>query len=353
MPLTSAVSARGARGVTDSGARAAGIDPRDQRRAHVIFVARRDAEPDHIDREVDTLLVHGRRHIERRKALGQTLGHSDFGKLAHVFLNRAAPKPGRRLTAMTTAKVMTSMMMPSTAMAPRSPELVEIEDQHRDHLGLRGEQDNGGGQFADHADEDEAPGGDHAGAQQRRRDVAERLQPRCAEDTACLLQVDAHRAERRLKLLVRGGQCDGDERDEQDPERAVKHEGWARVGKEQADAEYDTGHGDRRGRQEGERAPAGDRLARGEIGNHDRDDGADGGRQETKDERVLERELGGGQLEEHEIDVVQGEVLERDELRGGLRERRVEQRAVREDTPGSPARSGRAQAPPISTHRGG
>ena len=49
---------------------------------------------------------------------------------------------------------------------------LEVEDQHRDHLGLRREQDNGSGKFAHDADEDEAPGRDHARAQQRRRDVA-------------------------------------------------------------------------------------------------------------------------------------------------------------------------------------
>ena len=201
-------------------------------------------------------------HIERRDALGQLLGDGDFGKRAHVLRSRAAAEAGKRLIAITTAKVMTSMMMPSTAMAPRSPELVEVEDQHRDHLGFRGEQDDGGGQLADHADEDEAPGGDHAGAQQRRRDVAERLQARRAEDAACLLEIDVHGAERRLKLLVGGGQRDGDEGDEQDPQRAVEHEGRARVAEEQADAEHDAGHRDRRGREERERAPAGDRLAR-------------------------------------------------------------------------------------------
>ena len=49
--------------------------------------------------------------------------------------------------------------------------LVEVVDQHRDHLGLRGEQDDRRRQFAHHADEDEAPGRDHAGAQQRRGDL--------------------------------------------------------------------------------------------------------------------------------------------------------------------------------------
>src|SRR6476646_5556797 len=90
-------------------------------RAHIILVARRDDQPDHIDREVDTLLVHGSRDIERHNALRELFRNRDLGKLAHVR-NRAAPKPGRRLMAITTAKVMTSMMMPSTAMAPRSPD---------------------------------------------------------------------------------------------------------------------------------------------------------------------------------------------------------------------------------------
>ena len=75
-------------------------------------------------------------------------------------------------------------------------------------------------------------------------------------------------AERRLQLLIGGRQRDGDEGDQQDPQRAVEHEGRARVAQEQPDAEHDAGHGDRRGGEEAERAPAGDRLARREIGDH-------------------------------------------------------------------------------------
>ena len=108
----------------------------------------------------------------------------------------------------------------------------------------------------------------------------ERLQPRRAEDAACLLEVGIDGAERRLQLLIGGRQRDRDEGDQQDPERAVEHEGRARVAQEQADAEHDAGHRDRRGREEAERAMPGDRLARREIGDHQRDDRADRGRRE-------------------------------------------------------------------------
>ena len=49
---------------------------------------------------------------------------------------------------------------------------------------------------------------------------------------------------------------------------------------------------------------------------------------EAEDERVLERELGGGEFEEHEVDIVQRRRAEGDELRRDRRERRVEQRAI-------------------------
>src|SRR5690348_12939522 len=71
--------------------------------------------------------------------------------------------------------------------------LLEVEDEHRDDLGLRGEQNDGGGELAHHADEDEAPGGDYAGAQQRRGDVAQRPQPGGAEDAAGVLEVGMDR----------------------------------------------------------------------------------------------------------------------------------------------------------------
>ena len=68
----------------------------------------------------------------------------------------------------------------------------------------------GGGELADHADEDEAPGRDHGGAQQRRGDVLQGAQPRGAEDAAGFLELGMDRAEGRRQLLIGGRQLDGE-----------------------------------------------------------------------------------------------------------------------------------------------
>src|ERR1041384_5025158 len=107
--------------MADRGARTIVVASRG-RRADVVLVAREKPQADHVDRQVDALPPHGGGHVQRRDALGEPLGDGDLRKLAHVALKRTAPKPGRRLIAITTAKVMTSMMMPSTAIAPRSPD---------------------------------------------------------------------------------------------------------------------------------------------------------------------------------------------------------------------------------------
>ena len=57
-------------------------------------------------------------------------------------------------------------------------------------------------------------------------------------------------------------------------------------------------------------AVAGDGGTRGEIGDHQRQQRAAGGGQRAQQERVLHGELGGGELEEHEADVVQRSVFE-------------------------------------------
>ena len=135
------------------------------------------------------------------------------------------------------------------------------------------------------------------------------LQPRGAEDAAGVLQFGMDGAERRLQLLIGRRQRDGDEGDQQDPQRAVEHERRPRVAEEQPDAEHDAGNGDRRGGEEAEHAMAGDRLARGDIGDDQRDRGADGRGGGAEDDGVLERQRGRRQFEQHEIDVVQREVL--------------------------------------------
>src|SRR6266542_1034710 len=91
---------------------------------------------------------------------------------------------------------------------------------------------------------------------------------------------------------------------------------------------HDAGNGDRRGREKAERAIAPDGAARGEIGNHQRQDGADGGRGHAKHEGVLDGKLSGRQFEEYEMDVVQREIVERHERGGDAGERGIEQRAI-------------------------
>ena len=82
------------------------------------------------------------------------------------------------------------------------------------------------------------------------------LQPRRAEDAAGVFQFGMDGRERRLQLLIGRRQIDGEERQQQDPQRAVEHEGRPRVAQEQPDAEHDAGHGDRRGREKAEHAVA-------------------------------------------------------------------------------------------------
>ena len=77
-----------------------------------------------------------------------------------------------------------------------------------------------------------------------------------------------------------------------------------------------------------ERAPPSDRLPRRHVGDDDRDQRADGRRAYAQDHRVAERQLGGGELVENELDIVEGEVAERHNLSRDLRERCIEQRAV-------------------------
>src|SRR5262249_42595574 len=105
------------------------IVPARERRADVVLVARGETQPDHVNQQILALAAHLRRQprgIERRDLVRQNLGDGGLGKRrvhGHQALRRrASPKPGMRLTAITTAKVMASMIRPSTEIAPRSPD---------------------------------------------------------------------------------------------------------------------------------------------------------------------------------------------------------------------------------------
>ena len=69
--------------MTDGGARAI-IVAAGQRSFHIVFVARRDGEADHVDQQILTLGPHRigqARHIERANLLRQMLGNGGLGKL--------------------------------------------------------------------------------------------------------------------------------------------------------------------------------------------------------------------------------------------------------------------------------
>ena len=137
--------------------------------------------------------------------------------------------------------------------------------------------------------------------------------------------------ERRLQLLIGRRQVDGQECDQQNPQGAVEHKGRAGIAEEQPDAEHDTGHGNRRCRKEAKRARAGDDAAGRDIGNHQREDGADRRGRGAQNDRVLQRELGRGQFGEHEDDIMKCKTGRRHKRGGIRRERGVEQREIRQE----------------------
>ena len=172
---------------------------------------------------------------------------------------------------------------------------------------------------------------DHAGPQERRGNLAQRLQPCRTENPAGVLQLWMDGGERRLQLLVGRGQIDGQERDQQDPQRAVQHERRSCVAEEQADAEHDPGNGNRRSGEKTERARARDHAAGRDIGDDERQHGADGRGRGAENHGVLQRELGRRQFGEHEHDVVQRQRCWRHQRRRVRRERGVEQREIRQE----------------------
>ncbi len=113
-------------GVADRGAGTV-IVAAGERALDVVLVARGDAKADHVDQQVLAFAPHRRRQFvgaQRGDAPGKILGNRDGGKfccLGHQVRKRTVPKPGIRLTAITTAKVISNMPRPITEMAPRSP----------------------------------------------------------------------------------------------------------------------------------------------------------------------------------------------------------------------------------------
>src|SRR5262249_6433177 len=109
---------------------APGIITGRKRACDIIGMPRGNAQPDHIDGQFLAFSPHRvrqPRRSERNDPGGQLLGDARLGSgRSHgrgQLLRRRMPKPnpGMRLTSTTMAKVIASIMRPSTAMAPRSP----------------------------------------------------------------------------------------------------------------------------------------------------------------------------------------------------------------------------------------
>ena len=161
--------------------------------------------------------------------------------------------------------------------------------------------------------------------------ICQSARSRVRQDTAGVFEFGVHGAEGRLQLLIGGGHCERDEGDEQDPERAVEHEGRLGIAEEQADAEHDAGNGKRRGGKEAERAMADDRLTRGDVADDDRENRAERGGEEAEHQRVLDREFGRRQFEEREVHVLQREIVDAHDVRGEFGEAGIEQREIRQE----------------------
>ena len=100
---------------------------RGNRTFDVILVTGCNAEPCYIDQQVLALLAYRRRQpvsAKRSDMPGEDLGDCGGRKLCchgYQVRKRTLPKPGIRLTAITTAKVINNMPSPITEIAPRSP----------------------------------------------------------------------------------------------------------------------------------------------------------------------------------------------------------------------------------------
>src|SRR4029078_3909130 len=134
----------------------------------------------------------------------------------------------------------------------------------------------------------------------------------------------------RWQLLISGWKRDRKKRNQQDPQRAIKDEWRPRVAEEQSHAEHNPGNSDRRSRKKPEEPPAGPCVPCSDVGNYTRESRADSRGGAAEDHCILKRERSRRQLEKHEMNVLQREIVSGQERRCDWRERRVEKRGIRQ-----------------------
>src|SRR5581483_6364174 len=208
--------------------------------------------------------------------------------------------------------------------------LLEIEDDDRDDLRARREEQNRRAELADDADKDERPRGDEPRARERHGDVFEGAQPVRADDARRVLELGMDRLEGALGLREADRHLFREISDEENPDRAVEHQGRLRIGDKEADRQHDPRDDQRREDKEREIARAAQQLPVGYVGEQRREQRSGCGRRDAELEGVQDGGLRVAVLEKGEGEIPQREVVESERHCPCLRERGFQENSVRQ-----------------------
>src|SRR5262249_61028919 len=110
---------------------------------------------------------------------------------------------------------------------------------------------------------------------------------------------------------------------------SIKVKGRPRIVEKQSYGKDNTGNGYWRRGKKAKSTPAGHCLTRGDVGNDQRERGPDGRGRSAENHGILERDRSRRKLEQHELNVMQREIVNRQHRRRYRRECRIEQRCIR------------------------
>ena len=133
---------------------------------------------------------------------------------------------------------------------------VIVEQQHRHHHGVAGVEKQRRAEFADRQHEQQRHRGDHARPRQRQHDRPDGAEHALAADPGRLLEFAMDLQERGRQRLDRIRHEARDERQRQNPDRAVETAGNADPCPQIGDADHEAGDRDRHGRNQIDPAPA-------------------------------------------------------------------------------------------------
>ena len=169
---------------------------------------------------------------------------------------------------------------------------------------------------------------------ERCRDIEQGAQPCRAKDAARILEFGVYRLERCADLLIADRKLLRQIGEEDDRQGAVQNERRLRVAQKESDGEDDAGNGDRCGGQETEIAMSPHQLAQAQIADDRHQHRARGRCSDAQEKRVLERESRLAELEKHEPPVFERKIAG-DRAGPVLHECRAYQHAVRQHDRGA------------------